>query len=179
MTKTTFDDPSYDDFLPKDIWTEVAPNLWQGGTDDNDIIGMKVLDAEYEPRITIEDFDTVITLHAWSNPADWGVKELRYPFHDGEVGRDVFAKDLFFLAKYVSDELDQGKRVLVRCLAGLNRSGLVNALVLVRQGYTAEHALSTITDARSQWVMCNEDFKKWLLSINEANWRGQDLIENK
>jgi hypothetical protein len=55
----------------------------------------------------------------------------------------------------------------------------VNALVLVRQGYTAEHALSTITDARSQWVMCNEDFKKWLLSINEANWRGKDLIENE
>jgi hypothetical protein len=180
LTKTAnaYEDPNDDDLLPADIWTEVAPNLWQGGTDDDDIIGVRVLDNDYEPRITLGDFDTVVTLHAWSNPADWGVKELRYPFHDGEVGVDVFDKDLFFLAKYVDDELKAGKRVLVRCLAGLNRSGLINALVLIRQGYTAELAIASIRSARSKWALCNLNFEDWLLSINEENWRGDDLIEN-
>jgi hypothetical protein len=180
LTKTAnaYEDPNYDDFLPADIWTEVAPNLWQGGTDDDDIIGIRVLEVDYEPRITLEDFDTVVTLHAWSNPADWGVKEIRFGFDDGEVGKDVFPKDLFFLAKYVDDELKAGKRVLVRCLAGLNRSGLINALVLIRQGYTAELAIASIRSARSKWALCNLNFEDWLLSINEENWRGDDLIEN-
>ena len=173
-----YEDPDYSDFLPTDIWTEVAPNLWQGGTDDDDVVGIRVIEVDEEPRVTSQDFDTVVTLHAWSNPADWGVKELRYPFHDGVVGEDISPEDLFFLAKYVDDELKAGKRVLVRCLAGLNRSGLVNTLVLVRQGYTVEQALETLRSIRSEWVMCNEDFEKWLLSINEADWRGSELKQN-
>jgi hypothetical protein len=180
MTKTAinmYEDPDYGDFLPADIWTEVFPNLWQGGTDDDDIIGVRVLDNDYEPRITKDEFDVVVTLHAWSNPADWGVKELRYPFHDGVIGVDVSEDELFFIAKYVHDELLKGSRVLVRCLAGLNRSGLINVLVLVRRGYTVQEALDLVRSIRSRWVMCNEDFEKWLLSIDEANWRGDELNE--
>lgn len=165
------DDHNYEDFLPLNLWDEVTKNLWQGGTDDDDIIGARVLNADYEPRITLKDFDTVVTLHAWSNPADWGVKELRYPFHDGEVGKDIFARDLFFLTKYVDDELKLGKRVLVRCLAGLNRSGLINSLVLVRHGFDPLVALETVRQARSEWVLCNPDFEEWFLKIRAEDWR--------
>jgi len=168
-------DHNYEDFLPLNLWDNVTKNLWQGGTDDNDIIGMKVLDADYEPRITTKDFDTVITLHAWSNPADWGVKELRYPFHDGEVEKDIAPKTLFFLTKYVDDELKLGKRVLVRCLAGLNRSGLICSLVLVRQGLKPEKALEIVRQKRSRWALCNPDFEAWFLKIKEEDWRGNDL----
>lgn len=172
MTKfNSPEDNNYEDFLPVNLWDEVTKNLWQGGTDDDDIIGARVLNADYEPRITLKDFDTVVTLHAWSNPADWGVKELRYPFHDGEVGKDIFARDLFFLAKYVDDELKLGKRVLVRCLAGLNRSGLINSLVLVRQGLDPQIALETVRKARSKWVLCNPDFEEWFFNIRVDDWR--------
>lgn len=172
MTKiNTLEELNYSDFLPKETWTEVYPNLWQGGTDDNDVLGC----IEDEPFITEQDFDTVVTLHAWTNPADWGVKELRHPFHDGVVGKDISPEDLFFLVKFVNDELNKGKRVLVRCLAGLNRSGLVNALVLVRKGVTVQEALKHLRKVRSEWVLCNEDFEKWFLQINEDDWRGDEL----
>ena len=181
VTKTAYayEDDDYEDFLPTDIWTEVAPNLWQGGTDDEDTLGRSEFSYGSKPRITLKDFDTVVTLHALSNPVDWQVRELRFGFDDGQVGVDVFEKDLFFLAKFVDDELKAGKRVLVRCLAGLNRSGLVNALVLIRQGYTAELAIALIRSSRSKWALCNFNFEDWLLSINETNWRGDELIENK
>lgn len=179
MTKTSYayGEDDYEEFLPTSIWTEVAPNLWQGGTDDEDTLGRNKFSYGYESRITLQDFDTVVTLHAMSNPVDWQVRELRFGFDDGQVGVDVFEKDLFFLAKFVDEELNIGKRVLVRCLAGLNRSGLVNALVLVRQGYTAELAIAQIRKARSKWALCNLNFEDWLLLINETNWRGDELVE--
>ena len=31
--------PDYDDIRPRELWSEILPGLWQGGTDDDDIIG--------------------------------------------------------------------------------------------------------------------------------------------
>ena len=170
-----WNDHDYEDFSPLNLWDEITKNLWQGGTDDSDIIGTKILNSDYEPTITVKNFDTVLTLHAWSNPADWGVKELRYPFHDGVIGKDVHPRELFFLTKYIDDELKQGKRVLVRCLAGLNRSGLINSLVLVRQGLSPSQALDLVRSRRSVWSLCNPDFESWFLNIKAEDWRENEF----
>ena len=66
---------SYTIDYPKSLWSEVLPNLWQGGTDDDDIH-----DQLATPMITKKDFDFVITAYAWANPVDWFVKELRFGF---------------------------------------------------------------------------------------------------
>lgn len=43
-----FEDHNYEDLTPKDLWTQVLPKLWNGGTADDDMVGQ----PEIEPRIT-------------------------------------------------------------------------------------------------------------------------------
>ena len=148
------------DFAPKDLWTQVLPRLWIGGTDDDDILGYE----HEEPVITLENFDTVITLHAWSNPADWHVREIRQPFHDGEMS-ECDLDDLWFIASTAYQDWMNGRRVLVRCLSGLNRSALVISLVLIWAGYEAQQAIEHLRAIRSRYVLCNKEFESWLLDL--------------
>ena len=161
-----FEDHNYEDFTPKDLWTEVLPRLWIGGTADHDMIGM----PEIEPQITKDLFDTVVTLHAWSNPVDWHVRELRQAFHDGEVA-EIDVEDLWFLVSSIYEDWQAGKRILVRCLAGLNRSALVVVLVMIAAGYSANDAIELLRVKRSQWVLHNPEFYNWLIQLDTAKWQ--------
>jgi len=159
MTKGSEGLGTYAELIPKEVWTEVYPNLWMGGTDDEDTIGFP---PPEEPLITKKDFDTVVTLHAWSNPVDWFVREIRQPFQDGEV-TEFNEEDLKFLVELICYELELGKNVLVRCLSGLNRSGLLVTMVLMRYGYSAEETIAHLRETRSELVLCNKDYVDWLL----------------
>jgi len=57
----------------------------------------------------------------------------------------------------------RGQRVLIRCQAGLNRSGLVTALVLLLDGWDPADAIEEIRTRRSPWALCNQQFADWLL----------------
>lgn len=158
----------YESFMPKEVWSQILPRLWQGGTDDDDTLNY----IQEEPTITLANFDTVITLHAWSNPADWHVREIRQPFHDGEMS-EVNFDDLRFLVDAAYRDWQAGKRVLVRCLSGLNRSGLVLALVLVKAGMSPHEAIEVLRKQRHQNVLCNPVFAQWLREINIEEWKEQ------
>jgi hypothetical protein len=168
--RNKYDDPDYSGYVPTDVWTEVLPRLWMGGTDDDDILGYEL----EEPRITLANFDTVVTLHAWSNPADWHVREIRQGFHDGELS-EVDFDDVMFLATQVYREWQAGRRVLIRCLSGLNRSGLVTALVMIMAGYEPDVAISHLRSKRSRNVLCNADFAQWILEVDPENLKGISL----
>jgi protein-tyrosine phosphatase len=66
------------------------------------------------------------------------------------------------LVPRVVDALKENKKVLVRCQAGYNRSGLVVALVLLRLGYTADDAIALIREKRSEHALCNELFVEYI-----------------
>ncbi len=173
MTKTTWteiddiDDlgiaPQYEAIdYPNDLWSEILPNLFQGGTDDDDTIWESKREGA---QITKEDFDTVITAYQYANPADWLVKEIRYPFYDSPNMSGIDFKELFQIVRIAHEDWKSGKKVLIRCQAGLNRSGLIMALVLMKEGYSAEEAICLIRDKRSDYALFNSTFEKWLLSL--------------
>ena len=54
--------------------------------------------------------------------------------------------------------------MLVRCQAGLNRSGLVTALVLIKDGFTPYQAIDLIRQRRTDIALFNENFANWLLT---------------
>jgi protein-tyrosine phosphatase len=60
------------------------------------------------------------------------------------------------------------KRVLVTCHAGLNRSGLVLALILIKDGLTPQDAIARIRDHRGEDALFNRDFHNWLLTEGES-----------
>lgn len=143
---------------PSELYSEILPGLYMGGTADDDTVDVAVYapDLDYCPP-----FDAAVTLYAWANPFSWGVEELRYGFGDGNMfGVDV--NRLLRLAKWALDRWSEGERVLIRCQAGLNRSGLITALTLMMAGYEADEAIAMIRERRSQHALFNNHFVSWL-----------------
>lgn len=159
----------YDSYLKQPLWSEIVKGLWQGGTDDNDVHHQLK-----KPFITSEQFDTVVTMYADANPVDWHVKELRYGVWDS-VMNDFDASDLFDIVRSAHADWKKGKRVLIRCQAGWNRSGLITALVLIRDGMSARDAIDLIRKKRSSYALCNRQFEQFLLSQDPDAWRGNTL----
>jgi predicted protein tyrosine phosphatase len=143
------------------------PGLWVGGTDDLDTI--EYSGNLHAPKaITKKDFDAVVTLYAWANPVDWMVEEMRFGFYDSDVDhidREALASAVGFARR----KWQAGKKVLIRCQAGLNRSGLTAALVLMQSGYTADEAITLLRDKRSKYVLCNGEFEAFLRTLNETD----------
>jgi hypothetical protein len=143
--------------LDEPLWSEIEPGLWMGGTADDDVTGY----GRNNPVLTNEHFDTVVTLYALASPVDWYVKEVRLGFFDhSEV--DLDEHDLAHAARAAFRDWSKGRRVLIRCQAGWNRSGLITALALMLAGKTANDAIALIRKRRSPHALCNSDFVDWL-----------------
>jgi len=149
------------------LYSEILPGLWVGGTDDLDTI--EYSENLHAPKaIAKKDFDAVVTLYAWANPVDWMVEELRFGFYDSDVehiDREALASAVGFAHR----KWQAGKKVLIRCQAGLNRSGLTAALVLMQSGYTADEAITLLRGKRSKYVLCNGEFEAFLRTLNETD----------
>lgn len=158
--------PRYEVNYPNQLWSEILPGLWQGGTDDYDVIHF----GAGKLGVGREDFDFVATMYASANPVDWFVREMRFGFYDHDMS-DFNTEDLYDIVAISHRQWKAGKRVLIRCQAGLNRSGLVMALVLIRDGYTAAEAIHLIRSQRGQAALCNRTFEKWLLATDIEIWR--------
>lgn len=143
----------------EELWSEVMPGLWQGGTHWSDEIGFGRREA---PAITADDFDLVVTMYADANPVDWFVEEIRLGVMDGPI-EVVDLPRILRAAKHAHQSWKNGDRVLIRCQAGWNRSGLVTALVLILDGMPATEAIDLIRERRSPQALCNRSFANWLV----------------
>ncbi len=144
-------------YQEEELWSEILPGLYQGGTDYDD----EVRFGRHTPVITRKHFDTVVTLYASAQPVDWYVKEVRLGFFDhNEV--DLDEHDLANAVRTAYRDWSRGKRVLIRCQAGWNRSGLITALVLLLHGYNAGDAIALIREKRSKNALCNRHFEQWI-----------------
>ena len=57
------------------LYSEVAPNLFMGGTHDDAVISLPQRLQHFDGK---NEFDCVVTLYAWAAPASWGVEERRF-----------------------------------------------------------------------------------------------------
>lgn len=133
-------------------WNEIVPNLWMGGHDYMPLPG-QIVDA-----VVGDEFDLVVSLYErWGCGPDPGVgrRYLRIP--DGQLTDEDMA-GVRELADLTAAAVQRGHRVLVRCQAGYNRSGLVTALTLLRLGHAAGEAVGLIRTRRSPFALCNETF---------------------
>ena len=145
------------------LYSMIAPNLFQGGTDDLDVIHLA--QTNNRPRTDLP-FDAIVTMYAWARPADWNIQEFRYGVPDASI-KDIDLDRLRQAVEFGYDRWKSGDRVLVRCQAGLNRSGLVLALIMIKDGLTAQSAINCIRDSRGPDALFNENFHAWLLKEGE------------
>ena len=141
------------------LYSMIAPNLFQGGTDDLDVIHLA--QTNNRPRTDLP-FDAIVTMYAWARPADWKVQEFRYGVPDASIS-DIDLDRLRQAVEFGYDRWKQGDRVLVRCQAGLNRSGLVLALILIKDGLSPKAAIDLIRANRGEDALFNRDFYNWLM----------------
>ena len=145
------------------LYSMIAPNLFQGGTDDLDVIHLA--QTNNRPRTDLP-FDAIVTMYAWARPADWKVQEFRYGVDDAAI-TDIDLNRLRQAVEFGYDRWKQGDRVLVRCQAGLNRSGLVLALILIKDGLTPTQAIAQIRQNRGEDALFNNNFHNWLIQEGE------------
>lgn len=146
------------------LYSMVTPNLFQGGTDDLDVIHLA--QTNNRPRTDLP-FDAIVTMYAWARPADWNIQEFRYGVPDASI-KDIDLSRLCQAVDFGYDRWKQGDRVLVRCQAGLNRSGLVTALIMIKDGLTPQEAINCIRDSRGPDALLSENFYAWLLKEGES-----------
>mgnify|MGYP001342155170 CR=1 FL=1 len=159
---------------PQDLYSEILPGLWQGGTHDFDVI---TYPKEYPIWNSRSKFDSVATLYAVAHPVGWGVAERRFGFPDSALDENNLP-EIHAIADWVYDEWKSGKKVLVRCQAGWNRSGLVTSLALMKDGHKAKDAIDLIRARRSPHALCNADFVHYLMNLtHESNVEGRSCIK--
>lgn len=145
-----------------ELWTPIRDGLWMGGTYEVLVDG-----SRHAPHISVDSFETVVTLFADAPPARAGVKEFRLGFEDQET-LDVDLTSLYQLVQLAHTEWVSGNRVLIRCEGGWNRSGLVTALVLMMTGELANDAVAELRSQRGPLVLSNKAFERWLLAGGEG-----------
>lgn len=128
-------------------WDQVAPGLYQGDFPEGDVDwGL---------------FDDVISM---SNAAPsprlrpdglW----LHVPIEDGAMVEPALVRET---ARTVAERVEAGRRVLVHCWAGLNRSGVVAARALMYMGVPAADAIAAVRAARGEDALFNGNFVAWL-----------------
>jgi hypothetical protein len=137
-------------------WNEIVPGLFVGGHYRRGEDGREV------PVVVTDEFDVVIDLYTRSGHGpEPGVQHHVARMPDDRLTPDQLA-DVSRLAEVAAAAVGDGKRVLVRCHAGYNRSGLVAAQALHRLGYSIDDAIFLVRYRRSRYALYNRFFVDYL-----------------
>lgn len=133
--------------MPIDVASEIVPGLWMSGS-----------------RAAIPDrrFDRVVTLCAERNEhvaVPPGSAALSWRIADARLDDPEQAREW---ARRIAGWLEEGETVLVRCAAGLNRSGLVVARTLIERGMDPHDAVILVRRRRRADALNNPWFVEWL-----------------
>lgn len=141
--------------LCDDPWNEVVPGLFQGGHDAR----------RHASCVVGSEFDVVISLvtRAGYGP-DEGVEHHVLRLADAAIDAQI-APQVAALGQVAADAVRDGRRVLVRCTGGLNRSAVVTVHALRVLGYDVPAAIDLVRAARGPWALTNPMFLAHLRSL--------------
>ncbi|MCF2529215.1 protein-tyrosine phosphatase family protein [Yinghuangia soli] len=141
---------------PDSPWNEIIHNLWMGGH------YYRTMHGAYEPAVVRNQFDLVVSLYAAEGHGpNQGIEHHCTAIPDDPLSPVQIAV-VEEMAAVVGQGLRDGRRTLVRCHSGYNRSGLVVAQVLVELGYDAPTAVKIIRERRSPFALNNDVFVDYL-----------------
>lgn len=144
---------------PDHRWDEVYPGLYVGGH----------ASQEAFPVVVGREFGLVVSLHqepegvSVYGPDLYTTTHITYTMADADLDPRRHT-ELDVLASHVEDEIRHGGKVLVRCMAGINRSALVAALAMVKMGWLPDEAIERIRSVRSPYCLCNDSFVAYIRS---------------
>ena len=133
--------------------SNILGNLYQGGCRDGLIL------PKYIKR--------VFSLYPWERyTMNSNVELAEIKMYDSEEQTFEQVDEIAF--KVVDHLWDTP--TLVHCQAGLNRSSLIAARVLmIHDGFTAADAVKFLRERRSPACLCNRSFEEWILGLDEES----------
>lgn len=141
----------------------VARNLWVGGvpTDPDEV------DKKFDALVlSAREFQDVFPVHKYPKTL-----VIHAPMDDGKPTREEIINALRAALK-VYEQNKAGKKVLVTCAKGVNRSALIAALAMVISGMKSDRAVSKIRENRhpvsGAEPLFNTHFVKVLKEIESA-----------
>lgn len=154
-----------------DPWSDLTALLSMGGhihRGPDGTISYAVVDRQ---------FDIVLSLYQrYGHGPATGVPRRYLDIPDGNL-TPAHLDGVRDLAELGAARIHAGSRVLARCQAGYNRSGLLAAFILLRLGYTAIEAIGLIRTRRGPYALCNEHFVD-LIHAEYATLHGEDWREH-
>ena len=149
----------------ENLYSEILPNLFISGTLDHDVVENPM---NYTELMGPYPFDSVVTMYGHARPLGYYIRENRFGIADAEID-PLSVPEILQLADWLHFEWLAGKKVAARCQAGWNRSGLIVALVLLKEGYSADDAIALIRERRSPNALCNPHFVKFIQELAVAD----------
>jgi hypothetical protein len=162
MQQTTDSDP----------WDDLAPWSSEASTFTFDAVVPGLFQGDF-PAGTVDwsRFDDVISMTVEAFPdVHLAVDGLwmHVPIWDREMDDPTGVRAA---ARSVAERVTAGRRVLVHCAAGLNRSGVVSARALMFMGHPVAEAIARVRAARGPYALSNPDFVEWLYDEADADVR--------
>lgn len=175
-----FDVPLFSQITDK-LWTGCSP---AGFPDEHEDVGYdpyKSMFIRYQepvrchwlttpightPEIKIPRFQRILNLYPWAKyVVPEGTLVAMAELYDSHDEPDK--EEIDRLAFRVIEWLEEGHTTLVHCQAGLNRSALVSArVIMLREGVGAIDAINLIRQKRSAICFCNQGFEQFLLGLD-------------
>lgn len=132
------------------IISHIEGNLYTGGCADNLVLPSYI--------------EHVVSLYPWERYThNHDVKSFKaFKAYDDDI--EHLKDSIDPIVRHAIACVRDGK-TLIHCQAGLNRSGLIAACVLIILGRTPRQAIDLLREKRSPAVLCNKSFENWLLSL--------------
>lgn len=153
-------------------FSKLTDNLFMGGTEIEN-------DREYGEGKSYRnkpEFDLVITAYKGAANLHPEIKELRVHFEDSE-SENLNLEEIENYADFGIEELKKGKKVLIRCMGGHNRSGLIAGIILIKLGMDNKEVVNLIKSKRGEDALTNYKFEKYLL--NKESVKGKETKLDK
>jgi hypothetical protein len=131
----------------------LAPKLYQGSA------------PPPGPELRARGFDVLVLAAEEIQPPSWafpGVQVIHAPSDDGEI---IPERSAHAAAQEVARALKQGKRALVTCAMGLNRSGIISALALWYATGRPGHECVALVQRKRRSALCNHWFVEYLSAL--------------
>lgn len=133
--------------------SQIAPRLYQGSAPPPGV------------ELRARGFDLLVLAAEEIQPPAWtfpGVRVIHAPSDDSSI---IPEQSAHAAALEVAHALKAGKRVLVTCAMGLNRSGIITALALWYYTGRSGRECVTLVQARRKQALCNRDFAAYVSSL--------------
>ncbi len=149
----------------------IMPRPRAGEWLDDEIIGWQM-----------EGIDTVVSLLELAEISELGLEReaelsrehgiefISFPIPDR--GLPASLRDATALAQTMALQVREGKAVAIHCRAGIGRSSLIAAGVLICSGFSADDAFRLISIARGIDVPDTEAQREWVMAFGEATATG-------